>query len=151
EKSLNILKSENDNAVFSINTFPYFNKDYYLSLGSYDFDKHSLIVGASGSGKSKFIEIFIDKMSKMGLHQNYRVIVIDPHASMAEDMGHIPVSININFKNDSSDLFPSSNDVTAATELSAILFKSLMADQFNAKVERVLRFSLYVLYSADRM
>lgn len=47
QKSLHIMCSDDREAVFEIDTFPYLPKNYYLSLDSYDFDKHSFIIGAS--------------------------------------------------------------------------------------------------------
>jgi hypothetical protein len=120
----------------------------------YEFDKHSFIIGASGSGKSKFIELFIDRLSQTAYRNNYRVLVIDPHASLGKDLQSIPGSKVVDFSGDSApELFGDSakTDVSASTELTTTLMKSLLADQFNPKVERVLRFSLFVLFTAQTM
>lgn len=153
EKSLHMLISENLNALFEIDTFPYFSHNYYLNLTSYEFDKHSFIIGASGSGKSKFISLFVDRLSRTSLRMNYRVVVIDPHASIADDFAHIPENKIITFgKQDSTDLFPGAGtDLTSATELTATLFKSVLADQFNPRLDRLLRFSLFTLMTAQTM
>lgn len=153
EKTLHNMQSENLDALFSIDAFPYATHDYYLHLPAYEFDKHSLIIGSSGSGKSKFIQLYIDRLSRMGMaKQNYRVVVIDPHASLDSDLKHIAGAKIVNFSNEAPQLFPdAAADITAATELTTTLFKSLLADQFNPKVERVLRFSLYVLLTAQSM
>ena len=82
EKSLNILVSESQDALFEVNTFPYFSQNYYLNLTSYEFDKHSFIVGASGSGKSKLISLLVDRLSRTSLKMNYRVVVINPPHSL---------------------------------------------------------------------
>ncbi|HSW79379.1 MAG TPA: DUF87 domain-containing protein [Candidatus Saccharimonadales bacterium] len=153
EKSLHMLSSENMNALLQVSTFPYFSHDYFLNLTSYDFDKHSFIVGASGSGKSKFISLFVDRLSTTQMKMNYRVIVIDPHAALAEDFAHIPDHKVITFgTQDGTDLFPEAGaDLTAATELTSTLFKSVLADQFNARLDRLLRYSLFVLMTAQTM
>jgi hypothetical protein len=153
EKSLHMLVSENVDALFEIDTFPYFSRNYYLNLANYDFDKHSFIIGASGSGKSKFISLFVDRLSRTALRMNYRVVVIDPHASLADDFAHIPESKVITFgKQDSTDLFPGAGtDLTSATELTATLFKSVLADQFNPRLDRLLRFTLFTLMTAQTM
>src|SRR5690606_39550963 len=60
----------------------------------------------------------------------------------------------VNFKgqDDGAELFGGSGtDISAATELTGTLFKSLLNDQHNPKLERVLRFSLYVLMTAQTM
>lgn len=154
EKALPILNPSENNALLAVNTFPYFAQDYYLNLQDYEFDKHSFIIGASGSGKSKFIELLVDRISKSPNKHNYRVLVIDPHASLGNDMKNIEGSEIIDFSGDSApELFGDSakTDVSAATELTTTLMKSLLADQFNPKVERVLRFSLYVLFVSQAM
>lgn len=155
QKSLRIMRSDDLGAVFEVDTFPYLPKNYYLPLESYDFDKHSFIIGASGSGKSKLIGLFVHKLLGTGANrQKYRVVVIDPHASLEEDLGGIAGSNVISFKgqDDGAELFAGAGtDVSAATELTGTLFKSLLADQHNPKLERVLRFSLYVLMTAQVM
>ena len=154
EKALPVLSPTQSNALFAVNTFPYFAEDYYLNLQDYEFDKHSFIIGASGSGKSKFIELFVDRISKSAYKNSYRILVIDPHASLGNDMQKIPDSQVIDFSGDNApELFGDSSktDVSASTELTTTLMKSLLADQFNPKVERVLRFSLFVLFSSQSM
>ncbi len=154
EKALPVLSPTDNNALLSVNTFPYFANDYYLNLLDYEFDKHSFIIGASGSGKSKFIELLVDRISKTSYKNNYRVLVIDPHASLGEDMKNIEDSQVIDFSGDGApELFGDAEktDVSASTELTTTLMKSLLSDQFNPKVERVLRYSLFVLFTAQTM
>jgi hypothetical protein len=152
EKSLHMMVSDNVDALFEVDTFPYFSHNYYLNLTSYDFDRHSFIIGASGSGKSKFISLFVDRLQRTALKMNYRVIVIDPHASLAADFVNIPDTKIVNFSGESTQLFGgAAADISAATELTTTLFKSLMGDQFNSKVDRVLRFTLFVLFTAQNM
>lgn len=155
QKSLHIMRSESLGAVFEVDTFPYLPTNYFLPLESYDFDKHSFIIGASGSGKSKLISLFIKKLLSNSTNtQNYRVVVIDPHASLESDLLGFKNSKIISFKDqqDGAELFAGSEtDVSAAAELTGTLFKSLLADQHNSKIERVLRFSLFVLMTAQVM
>lgn len=153
EKSVRMLNSENVNALLEVDTFPFFSKPYYLNLTSYEFDKHSFIVGASGSGKSKFISLFIDRLQKStAVSMNYRVVVIDPHASLADDFTYITDKKVINFGNESTELFSGgATDISAATELTGTLFKSLIGEGATAKTDRLLRFSLYVLLTAQAM
>lgn len=152
EKSLHMLSSADVNSVFEVDTFPYFTHNYYLPLPNYEFDRHSLIIGASGSGKSKLISLIVDRLQKISLAMSYRVVVIDPHNSLAQDFGHIQSSKVINFNQESAELFAgAATDISAATELTTTLFKSLMGDQFNSKSDRVLRFSLFVLFTAQSM
>jgi len=152
EKSSSLLTSDSAGSLFEVDGFPYFTQEYFIGLGQYEFDKHSFLVGASGSGKSKLISLFIDRLANSSLRNNYRVIVVDPHASLAEDLIHIPSSKVVNFTQDSAQLFTEgAQDIQAATELTTVLFKSLIGDQFNPRLERTLRFSLYVLMTSQSM
>lgn len=153
EKTLHLLQTSNNNAVFSVPGFPYATKDYYLPLSAYQFDKHSLIVGASGSGKSKLIQLLIDRIEQYGnAKEVYRVVVIDPHAALEAELGHVDKSRIINLGEESAQLFPDADaDISAATELTTTLFQSLLADQYNPRLERVLRFSVYVMLTAQIM
>jgi len=155
QKSLDTLHSTKEGAIFEVDTFPYLPKNYFLTLDSYDFAMHSFIIGASGSGKSKLISLFIQKLfARPENYEKYRVVVIDPHASLENDLQHINGNNIIRFKNgdDSAELFAGAGtDISAATELTGTLFKSLLADQYSPKLERVLRFSLYVLMTAQVM
>jgi hypothetical protein len=155
QKSIHVLRSDDLGALFEVDTFPYLPKNYYLPLESYDFGKHSFIIGASGSGKSKLIGLFTSKLfSNATYRTNYRVVVIDPHASLEEDLGGIEGSNVISFKgqDDGAELFAGAGtDISAATELTSTLFKSLLSDQHNAKLERTLRFTLFVLMTAQVM
>lgn len=155
QKAMHVLRSDPFEALFEVDTFPYLPTNYYLQLGSYDFDKHSFIIGASGSGKSKLISLMAQRILGQGaLVQNYRVVVIDPHASLEEDLEGIKGANIVRFKapHDSAELFGGvGTDISAATELTGTLFKSLLSEQFNPKLERMLRFSLYVLMTAQVM
>lgn len=137
------------NSLLKVNGFPYLNDNYFLHLNSYDFAKHSLIVGASGSGKSKFMSSFITNLQNNS-HTNlkYKVVVIDPHAAMEADIGGLENSTVIDFKKvqDSVNLFMNSGkDIVTSTELLLTLFKSLIGDLYNSKLERVLRHSVHAL------
>lgn len=152
EKALHGLSQDARGALLEVDGFPYFSDKRYLNLNTYQFDKHSFIIGSSGSGKSKFIELFISKISNLQFRGNYKIIIIDPHASLAEGLIDIDGAKNIDFKDSSTDLFPDANsDISAATELTTTLFKSLMADSYNPKLETVLKFSLLVLLTAQAM
>ena len=134
-----------------IDTFPYLQGDFYLNQNSYNFDKHSIVLGSSGCGKSKFISLLIKNIYKNNtLKQKYKIVVVDPHASLENDIGGI--SKVIDFKNtlDSIDLFiNNSDDVISSTELLLELLKSLIADQYNSKLERVLRHSIHILLTNE--
>lgn len=152
EKSMSLLSGKSPVNIFEVDGFPYLSQQAFISLGSYEFDKHSLVVGASGSGKSKLLSLIVDRLASSQLRLNYRVVIIDPHASIADDLGHISDTKIINFNQETAALFEDTpHDVQAATELTTVLFKSLIGDQFNARLERVLRYSIFVLITAQNM
>lgn len=152
EKSVSMLLPEKDQAIFKVDGWPYFQHEHYLHLKSYDFDKHSMIIGSTGTGKSQLIALLIERLYHSAINNNYRVIIIDPHASLAAELTSVTEQKIINFNQEGAKLFADqATDIAAATELTAALFKSLLADQFNARLDRLLRFSLYVLLTAQTM
>jgi hypothetical protein len=152
EKSLSMLSSDPAGALFAVDTFPYFARPYYLNLSGYEFDKHSFIMGSSGSGKSKLIELLIDRLQTTLAAMNYRVVVIDPHAALEQDLQYLPATKVVNFSGETTQLFPGAGaDISAATELTTTLLKSLMSETPSPRLERVLRFSLYVLFTGQCM
>ncbi len=104
-------------------------------------------MGSSGCGKSKFICSMINNIKKnKNINQKYKVVVIDPHASLENDIGGIGKVIDFKTKMDSINLFMNdSDDIISNTELLLELIKSLIEDQYNSKLERVLRHSIYIL------
>ena len=153
EKSLHLFKSSSEDAILKVDAFPYLMGDYYLKLNEYDFDKHSIIVGASGTGKSKLICSIVEKLARRKEYRDcYKIVMIDPHASMAKDIEGIEAATSINFENvqNSIDLFSHiGKDMTASIELILSLLKGLIKDQYNSKLERVLRQSICLLLTKN--
>ena len=150
-KILHLLNTDSNNAILSVDTFPYLQGNFYLNQNNFSFDKHSIIIGSSGCGKSKLISLLINNINKNeNLKRWYKVIVIDPHASIENDIGGIAKVINFKSDLDSIDLFINdSADIVASTELLLDLLKSLIADQYNSKLERVLRYSIHLLLADE--
>ena len=143
EKVLPLLTS-NNTGIFSVDAFPYLNNKLFLDYKDYDFFKHSLIVGSSGSGKSKLISLLVKNL--MLSSDEYKVVIIDPHASIEKDIGGLDKCRVIDFFNDRCDLFLSRNsDVVIKNELLLSVFQNLMRDQYNLKLERVLRYTINLL------
>ena len=87
KKVINVLSSDRENAVLKANVFPYLQEDLYLSYKNYDFAKHSIVIGASGTGKSKLICSMIKNLSQNKTNKlKYKVVVIYPHAALEEDI-----------------------------------------------------------------
>lgn len=150
-KILHLLNTDSNNALLSIDTFPYLQGNFYLNQNSFSFDKHSIIMGSSGSGKSKFISLLISNINKSeSIKRKYKIVVIDPHAALEDDIGGMGKVIDFKSELDSIDLFiNSSEDIVSSSELLLDLLKSLIADQYNSKLERVLRHSIHLLLTDE--
>lgn len=148
KKSLALLTTEKANPILEVDSFPYIEGETYLDLSHYDFDKHSLIVGASGTGKSKLMGLITSALShNTDLKNQYKIVIIDPHANLKEDIGGLEDVSIIDFEkeNTSISLFSGKKeDALATTELYLSLFSTLL-NGYNAKLERVLRHSIYLL------
>ena len=132
-KSLHLLGQESSNSLLKVDTFPYLPDDYYLNTANFDFDRHSIVIGSSGSGKSKFISSIIEKISKNETYrQNYKFVIIDPHASLKNDIGGLDQTKILDFKKleTSIDLLSNSNNDLVTS---------------NSKLERILRHSIHLL------
>lgn len=146
-KSFHLLKSDFTHSIFRIDTFPYLQGDFYLQQKCYQFDRHSFVLGSSGSGKSKFISLFLSEIyHHFDFRSRYRMIVIDPHASLEYDIGGISRVIDFLSEDDSIHLFSNNkDDIVSSVELFLDLFHGLMNHSYNSKLERVLRHSIYLL------
>lgn len=149
KKIINLLSSDKNNAILKADVFPYLQDELYLNYTNYDFFSHSLVVGASGTGKTKFISSMIKNLSyNIQNKLNYKIVIIDPHDSIKEDIGGLEDTSIIDFKTSdkSIDLFVNStSDILATTESIISIFKNIIADRYNSKLERVLRYSIHLL------
>lgn len=74
--------------------------------------------------------------------------MIDPHAAMEDDIGGLENTNVIDFKTDESSInifANSSKDILSSTESIISIFKNIIADKYNSKLERVLRYSIHLL------
>ena len=113
-----------------------------------------MIIGASGTGKSKLASSIISNINQeISFSQNYKVVVIDPHSALEKEIGGLEHSKVVNFKelDTCCDLFLNSpkQDMVSSVELVLSLFQTLMADQYNARLERVLRHSVHLLMACN--
>lgn len=125
----------------------------YLVHNSFDFSKHSLVIGASGTGKSKLVSLLIKNLYLDSLNKiKYKFIVIDPHSSIEEDIGGLDDCKVLDFKTDedSINLFVNCEDnLISSTESIIEIFKNVIKDKFNSKLERVLRYSIFLLLNIN--
>lgn len=152
QKQLIPFSSSKTQAVCEINGFPYRMDSCYLHFSDYDFFKHSFIIGASGSGKSKFLCSFIQGIFDSEYHTKYKFLVIDPHAALIHDIGGLSETKVIDFFHSSSSvnlLQGNAEDYVSNTELYLSLFQTLMKDKYNTKMERVLRYSIQLMLQIE--
>jgi len=145
-KCLNLVQKDTKDNIFSVDVFPYLQSEEFLGLSNIDFNRHSIVFGASGTGKSKFLAMFIDNIKRMVIAgEKYKIVVIDPHASLIGDIGGLSKIVNFEGAINSINLFiNNSQDVVLSVELLLDIFKGLISN-YNAKLERVLRYGLYLL------
>ncbi len=146
-KVLHLLNNDSHSSILKMDTFPYVQGEFYLDQNSIDFAKHSVIMGSSGCGKSKFLSLLIHNIYRNNnLKEKYKVVVIDPHASLENDIGGFGETIDFSDALNSINLFMNnSEDVVISTELLLSLFNSLIGANYNSKLERVLRHSIHIL------
>ena len=150
DKNIKYLSTNSTNSILKVNTFPLYDNFYYLNHNSFDFNKHSLIVGSSGTGKSKLISLLVNNIFNSKEKSKYKFIIIDPHASLEYDIGGLGKVIDFKDTLNSINLFSSNKkDIIEETELLLELLKNLIKDQYNSKLERVLRHSIYLLLTAN--
>lgn len=152
EKLLKILQPTAESALFAADTFPFAKDKLYLHHDTYDFHKHSLVLGGSGSGKSKFLAALIDQIHQTAPEQ-YQIVVIDPHDALKNDCQQITDRRVVDFSDleHSINLFQAQGgDLNVSIELMLTLFRTLMAQDYNPQLERVLRYASYVLMGAGQ-
>jgi len=147
EKAFRLTRSASSQPLFQLDTFPYQTGTQNLELTDFDFAKHSLVIGSSGSGKSRFLSLLIDRIFH-SRPDDYKVIVIDPHDALKLDLGAITNQRIIDFYDAerSVDLFYEEREhLSVSVELMLETFKTLIGDSYNGRLERVLRHSIYLL------
>lgn len=149
-KILHKLSTDKAKSLFKIDTYPFLQGEYYLHQRDYDFAKHSLILGSSGSGKSKLIASMVKNIIKRDGINNYKVVLIDPHASLESDIGGLGKVIDFKDISNSINLFSSDEDIISSTEILMSTLRNLFGSDYNSKLERVLRHSLYLLLGVKK-
>ncbi len=145
-----LLTSSLTHAIAQVDLFPYDLNPYYLPITNLDLTKHSLVVGQTGTGKSKFLQLLISKLLETN-PLSFHLILIDPHLKLAQAIKkYFPHKTQlIDYLTTSTSLFPTSTTPQTATELTLLLFKTLIKDQFNPYLQRLLRYTLFVLYTTS--
>lgn len=121
-----------------------------VSVNSYNFDKHSLILGQSGSGKTYFMKLLIDDIYQ-NFSQEYGIVLIDPHADFINLLSNIQSQSVINFKSLQTNLFINTGRPTLSTELAIDLFSPILNINEHQEARRVLKHSLKLLFMNKKM
>ncbi len=151
DKISKLLLPTGQSSLLEVDAFPYSIAKSYLQLEQYDFARHSLILGGSGMGKSKFIASMVNQLYQQH-HDEYQIVIVDPHDALKSDLAHIADRRVVDFVDSANgiNLFTaSSQGLSASIELLLGLFQSLIADNYNSRLERVLRHGIYLLSTAQ--
>jgi len=128
--------------------FPIF-KEPGMSIGADNFDvfQHTLFLGASGTGKSKAIYVFLRAIEeKYG--DDVRIIVLDPHS---EFIRMFPKAKIVNFTDNYVEPLEVGGQKTPLmTQLVAQLLASAIGQE-NKYSERVLFYAVHLLSSIDKL
>lgn len=151
QKTAELLSGTPDGALLQIPGFPYFQEPKYLPLKKYGVERHGLVLGQTGTGKSRYLTHFIRQLELQGITKTHTLVILDPHATIYTDFSGDPTHANVDFIHTACQLFAQFGEPTLASELTILLFKTLMQEQFNSKAERVLKYTLFVLFSGRKM
>ncbi len=151
QKTVELLSDRPDGALVQVPGFPYFQEPKYLPLSKYSHERHGLVLGQTGTGKSRYLSHFIRQLEVQGMTETHTVVVLDPHAALYTDFSDNPAHANVDFVRTACQLFAQFGEPTLASELTILLFKTLMKDQFNSKAERVLKYALFTLFTGEKM
>lgn len=146
-RSLQLVDVNEIGGILSLSTYPFLKGKHFLNLKNFDFYRHTAIFGASGSGKTKFLCNLITQIIK-NYGDKYKVIMIDPHDAMRDEVGGVPGVRVFDFTNQQSGLklfMTDAKDIINSVEMMLDLIKSLMGESYNIRLERLLRSCLYLL------
>jgi len=121
-----------------------------VSLKSYDFNRHSLILGQSGSGKSFLAKLIIDDLFT-NFPDQYSIVLVDPHASLHHLISSTIPQSTIDFSQIQTDLFLNIGQPALSTELTLDLFSTILKTNENQNLARTLKYSLSLLFSVKVM
>lgn len=121
-----------------------------FAIEDFDYFRHGLVVGQTGSGKSKLLELYVKALIDCGLTNEYSVVFMDPHGTVYKDLNN-PQCKSIDFKTEAVEPFANVGEPLASTEFTMLLFSSFMDVEHNPQLSRLLRHSLFLLFSIGKM
>lgn len=119
-----------------------------IGIDNFDVFKHSLIVGMSGCGKSKFIYILTQAIKKRH-GRKAKIVLIDPHGEFSRDLkGQSKI---IDFKGEHLEPLEVGKEASPmTTQLIENLIMSIIG-QKNKYADRVLFYSIHLLSSIKEL
>lgn len=151
QKTSALLSDSGRGALLQVPGFPYFQEPKFLPMKQYSHERHGLVLGQTGTGKSRYLTHFIRQLELQGITKTHTVVVLDPHAALYTDFSKDSLHANVDFIRTACQLFAQFGEPTLAAELTILLFKTLMGDQFNSRAERVLKYTLFTLFTGKKM
>jgi len=127
-----------------------FNSNQKLSVGSYDFFKHSFVIGQSGCGKSVFLDLLIEDIYKK-YGNDYSIVLIDPHDDLSQNIDKKMAARILNLEKENVNLFGNSNSPKLSAEMACDLFSTVAPIKENSGLLRLLKFSLILLYEINEI
>jgi hypothetical protein len=124
-----------------------------LDLTRIDYQRHSLIVGQSGSGKSEFLRLAVTELFHKQATAERGIVIIDPHGAIYENIRRDISCYHLDPCSQQIQFFEGNIKPLAASELTADLIESQFSteDPLDVRGKRVLRFVLFALYAAHSM
>jgi hypothetical protein len=128
----------------------FYSRDVQFGIEDFDFFRHGLVVGQTGSGKSKFLELYTKGLINCRHTGDYSIVFLDPHGKVHESIKG-PFSRSIDFKTEAVELFSNVGQPPASTEFTLMLFSAFLDVGGNPQLARLLKHSLYLLFSIHKM
>lgn len=123
------------------------SKGTKIGLDNFDIFQHGLIVGTSGTGKSKFIAMLVSA-AKQKYGKNARIIVIDPQGEFAKILKNEKI---VDFVNNYIEPLSTGEEKTPlTTQLITDIISSAIGAE-NKYSERVAFYSVHLLVEIDQL
>jgi len=120
--------------------------DVTIGVDTYDPFQHTLVVGTSGAGKTKYLEILIRAVLEH--NKDTHIVVIDPHDEFSKEL---PEGKVINFKDNYIEPLDTGGDKSPLqAQLIAHTITSTIGQE-NKYAERVVFYAVHLLASIDKL
>ncbi len=121
-----------------------------FGIEDFDFFKHGLVVGQTGTGKSKFLELYVRGLMKGGYTKDCHIVFLDPHATVYKNLKKLGVR-QIDFRREAVELFCNTGEPSASTEFTMLLFSAFLDFEGNPQLSRLFKHALFLLFTIKKM